>query len=179
MAMPDGWAGKRFQITLERASSSTYGDHTAEITDVRIKPGERTIESEPVFGGGRIAKKSSRADHEIEFDFITTDASLIQRIIGGTDTSQPITVSLDADPTRQRIIMTATNGVAQLRYYFANALGASVDQDVSGDGYMKGTMKFVCPVATSGGTNNAYIESTSDSNVATLTALSPALGSFV
>lgn len=179
MGLPDAWVGKKFQITLERASSGTYGDHTAEITDIRIKPGERSIESEPVFGGGRIAKKSSRADHEIEFDFITTDVAFIQRIIGGTDSSQPLTVLLNADPTRQRIIITGTDGVAQIRYYFANALGATVDQDISGDGYMKGTMKFVCPVATSAGTNNAYIESTNDSNVASLTTLSPALGSFV
>ena len=125
--------------------------------------------------------KNTRGDHEVSFDFITTDALMLQRVIGGTDATQPIQVNLNADPDRYRITLTFTgeDGKAKLQYVFANATGVSVEEDFSGETHLKGTMMFKVPIATSGGTNNAYVASTPNADEDPLPTLSPAEGSFV
>jgi len=178
MAFPDGWFAGEALIKMERTGSGAAVDITADVSNFRSKPGERNTESEPVFGGGRVNVRMSRADHEVSFDFITTDVLMLQRALGGSDATQPLRVEFNADPENQRITILFEDGDAQLHYVFADATGVSVEEDVAGDSYLKGTMSFKIPPADKDGNNTSYAESTPNKNDNPLPALVPAEGSY-
>lgn len=168
-------------------------DFKAIIETVDLGGGAKEMESIPTIADGRLVKFNAQEDFEITLEGYAVECASSSTTGNGfydlmyssnTDSTQPLSVSVDNDRTKHRLVILATDNNSQtnatsatssgdraMKWTFKNGYFTNVAASFT-DGVWKFTVTFKCPPKDKSGASNLTIESSDG------TAVIPASDSY-
>ena len=172
----EAFFGKDCRITMERDGAAETDQIHGEITSYSESGGAKSVESIPVFGGGKVIREMLTEDTEVSFDVLPTDLKWFEPLYGAKTTETvEVVKSTETGRDDYRITLAWAEGFdassppepdtgEATRYTFVNANATTVEPTEDADGELKATITFKLSATDQDGNAQIYREYTSDAS---------------